>query len=137
MTEQEAFDTVVRHLFAQGRQSASGAPPNENKCLYRGPGGAKCAVGCLIPDRLYDPAMEDKNSEELVHGAFPSLGFLAPLSGILYDLQWVHDSDENWKDAARMKRALRRVAVRRGLSAAALDGLRMHTAVRDRLPGGA
>jgi len=52
MTPQEIFDTVVAHLLQQGKQSKS------NVCLYRSDDGLKCAIGALIPDSEYDPAME-------------------------------------------------------------------------------
>ncbi len=52
MTPQEIFDTVVVHLLQQGKQSKS------HVCLYRSDDGLKCAVGALIPDSEYDPAME-------------------------------------------------------------------------------
>lgn len=37
-------------------------------CLYRAPGGSKCAVGALIPDELYDHSAEDTTLE-------PAAGF--------------------------------------------------------------
>jgi len=52
MTSQEIFDTVIAHLLQQGKQSKSSV------CLYRSDDGSKCAVGALIPDSEYDPAME-------------------------------------------------------------------------------
>lgn len=53
MTPQEAFDTAVLGTIRQGRGSYS-----FGSCRYRGPDGARCAIGHLIPDRLYDPEME-------------------------------------------------------------------------------
>ena len=32
---------------------------NYKRCAYRGADGAQCAIGCVIPDSLYDPNMED------------------------------------------------------------------------------
>lgn len=52
-TEQEIFDAVFKHLRAQGRLSLDG-----ESCQYRSADGAACAAGCLIPDSLYDEAME-------------------------------------------------------------------------------
>ena len=51
MFAQEIFDTVVEHLRRQGHR----AYKEEYGCLYRLENGDKCAVGCLIPDHLYDP----------------------------------------------------------------------------------
>ena len=54
-TRQQIFDFVVNHLFNQGVKAGG---PNEG-CYYRTSDGAlSCAVGCLIPDKLYDEAME-------------------------------------------------------------------------------
>lgn len=55
MQPQEIFDKVVDHLFTQG-EPAMGT--NTLSCLYRGENGQMCAVGCLIPDDLYDVYME-------------------------------------------------------------------------------
>lgn len=52
LTDQEVFDKVARHLLTQGCRSISGG------CAYRGEGGRKCAIGCLIEDNLYDPDFE-------------------------------------------------------------------------------
>lgn len=58
MNEQEIFDTVVKHLFAQNARALGG-----NGCAYRALAKdnvtvLKCAVGCLIPDADYDPDYE-------------------------------------------------------------------------------
>jgi hypothetical protein len=46
MTKQEVFDRVVTHLLTQKKRSAS----YYGSCLYKGPDGLRCAVGCLFPD---------------------------------------------------------------------------------------
>jgi len=53
MTDQEIFDKV---LFAMRAQR--GPSRNIMSCAYRGHGGRACAIGCLIPNKLYDPAIE-------------------------------------------------------------------------------
>jgi hypothetical protein len=53
-TRQEIFDIVSRHLLSQGIKSID----MSGTCLYRGPNGLKCAVGCLIPDDLYRQQLE-------------------------------------------------------------------------------
>lgn len=70
---QHVFNTVVKHLATQGRQSAiDGADTNKNTCAYRmdyqtedGDVVLKCAVGCLIPDNEYRPKMEWKRADTL------------------------------------------------------------------------
>lgn len=55
MTNQEIFDKVVAHLRQQKVRSVEG-----NACMYRGPEGLKCAVGCLINDDAYSHDLEGK-----------------------------------------------------------------------------
>lgn len=45
MNRQEAFDKAYKGIVTQGRGSS-----NDWQCLYRGEGGAKCAVGQLLSD---------------------------------------------------------------------------------------
>lgn len=110
---QEIFDTVVRHLAAQGRQALgpSGA------CRYRAPNGDKCAIGCLIADDEYRPEIEGRGVDEPpVWGSLPAR--LREVSvGFLSALQDVHDvcSVSYWPDA------LRDLAKRRGLDPSVVD----------------
>lgn len=53
MSYQRAFNKVYKHLMKQNRRCE-----NIFGCLYRGPGGMKCAIGVLIPDSLYNPSFE-------------------------------------------------------------------------------
>lgn len=57
MNKQEAFDKIWNHFVVKGGkqsvQSASSAAKNGDEyegplCLYRGPAGARCAVGVLL-----------------------------------------------------------------------------------------
>lgn len=59
----EVIKEVAGHLAKQRRRSIRDL---ENTCLYRGPNGAKCAVGFLIDDDLYDPLMEDEGIIEVM-----------------------------------------------------------------------
>lgn len=91
MTDQEAFDKILAHARAQGRQAlvTDESAPFVG-CMYRHPDGLKCFVGALIPDAEYDQNMEDKRVEVLVRDFDPpSLrGLCRPL---LMDLQRIHD----------------------------------------------
>jgi hypothetical protein len=59
MTLQKAFNRIWRHFVTKkGPRSYNG---RKNGCMYRGPDGAKCAIGLLIPERLYKPEMEGDN----------------------------------------------------------------------------
>lgn len=57
MTSREIFDAVKAHLLAQKRR-ATEDDVYGSKCVFRTANGLKCAVGCLIPDELYDPILE-------------------------------------------------------------------------------
>lgn len=111
---QEVFDTVARHLLRQGRRSTRlhkmwGRVQN----AYRGDDGLSCAIGCLIPDKRYDGAMEGRDIETLIEWFGESLpGFFGRYTILLGDLQEVHDIRLPlvWKDALVV------VAVDHGLS---------------------
>lgn len=62
MTRQEMFEKASRHLFQQGKRAVTGL----NRCVYRGPNGLMCAVGCLIPDEMYNLTMEELGSIDIL-----------------------------------------------------------------------
>ncbi len=73
-TRREIFARVRDHLLVQGVRSRIGSADTTDGdegtvCAYRGrdPDGrpVTCAVGCLIPDGLYDPALECTSAEFL------------------------------------------------------------------------
>lgn len=102
---QKVYNRVRRHLLTQNRVSANGTG-----CLYRtyDPNTRrvlKCAVGCLIPFRHYNPAMEEISilaDEPLLHEALASSlpGFSSEDLDFLYCLQEIHDAcnPEDWQD---------------------------------------
>jgi hypothetical protein len=51
---QEIFDIVSKHLLTQNCQSFD----DNERSMYFGPWGRKCAIGCLIPPEHYDPKIE-------------------------------------------------------------------------------
>lgn len=56
-TLQEVFDQGALHLLTQGKKAQDSSKAFA-PCLYRGPDGTKCGVGGVIPNELYDPAIE-------------------------------------------------------------------------------
>lgn len=89
MIAQEIFDQVVAHL---GRQRARSIDHDTGLCLYRGPDGLKCAVGCLITDAEYTSEMDTLGSDvrDLQDGGLlPER--LRDDVGLLSYLQEVHD----------------------------------------------
>ncbi len=89
MNAQEIFDTVVGHLFEQGRPAR---PINRHLCQYRHVADdgtvLKCAAGFLIPDDVYDKGMEGMTANHVVRMYLPSLMAYAPL---IRELQGAHD----------------------------------------------
>lgn len=94
MTNQEAFDTMVRHLRKQGRKSEN---DQKDYCLYRGPEGLKCAVGVLIPDSEYQKKWDEAGIR------VNELGHCQSLNGLdltmLEKMQFAHDcaSVDSWE----------------------------------------
>lgn len=97
MNKREVFDKVKTHLLSQMLRSVDTAG---RMCAYRGAGGLKCAVGCLIPDDLYTPKIEGG-------GPFsPKLDLILDKLGLgdvemksfLSELQRIHDNfaAEDW-----------------------------------------
>lgn len=60
LDKQAMFDAGVRHIIKQGRAAYIRLSPGDIKCLYRGPGGAACLVGGLIPDHKYRPELDNQ-----------------------------------------------------------------------------
>lgn len=130
MTDQEVFDTVAKHLHAQGKPAYSEAL---GSCMYRGPGGTKCAVGCLIPDEVYRNEMDSVGGiHDLITRDYPGLNAALGVDAmrgrwrvdLLAALQQDHDRAERafrfWEVVAA---SLRSTARDFGLSPAVLEGL--------------
>lgn len=69
LNKQQVFDKVALHLLKQNARSlakeASGGAA-QGDCAYRGENGLMCAVGCLIPDDLYDPETEGTTASNII-----------------------------------------------------------------------
>ena len=99
---QEMFNKVATHLLTQNCQSQRPSTLGKHQdivCAYRGEEGRKCAIGVLIPDEVYDPAMEALSVLMLTE-RFPSLGFMKGHIHFLDRLQRIHDQYEvgQWPD---------------------------------------
>lgn len=88
MTDQEVFTFVVTKLFEQ-RVPALADGEDGFVCRYRGANGVKCAVGLLIPDAIYTPAMEGMPVGELAR--VYDLPVIESHAELLIDLQEAHD----------------------------------------------
>ena len=89
----EAFNWVTDHLIKQDVQSKD----NTGGCLYRGPDGTACAVGCLISDKDYVGSFEttcadDDHIIEAVSSSNPNWKITPTQHHMLLVLQYVHDN---------------------------------------------
>lgn len=87
MTNQQVFDKVLEHSRQMTEQCYD---EKLNSCAYRDGKGNKCFVGALIPDELYNPAIESTDAENAIDilymlDKFESIDFLNRL-------QTIHDS---------------------------------------------
>lgn len=130
LTKQQIFNKTAKHLIKQGRQAI-----NESRsCLYRAPRDLKCAIGCLIPDRLYDPLMEG-NSVNIILDKIQDYVELRKLLGasvngrieFLHNLQVVHDDSDNWKGKTKPERDK---SIRKALLSFAADNNLKTTAIK-------
>ena len=117
-TTVEIFEHVTAHLLKQGARSVIAVAFVTNdcpagSCAYRGAGGTRCAVGCLIPDALYSELYEGQLAEKLSAVRPSPFGWTATPGQVklLTRLQRLHDSS----DPAAWKTALH--AVKRELDA--------------------
>ena len=129
MTPQEIFDTAARHLFTQGERAGIVTDDDYDNnegfaCRYRAPGGATCAVGKLIPDAAYVPAMEGCGVTLLVDNFGPDLpSWMRDNYELLDRLQMVHDQEAHWISDKRMRFELSMAAHAFGLDDSILPGL--------------
>lgn len=110
MDGQKVFEIVAKHLFKQGKRAFL---EKQKVCVYRGPDNTSCAVGCLIPDGIYDSHMEGMRINAIVveySGVMPD--YIVQNSELLYSLQFAHDASRNWATTEDMKLALETIAIR-------------------------
>jgi len=105
----EVFNKVEAHLLAQGVRSIRKSLI-QDMCAYRGAGGLRCAVGCLIKDEAYNKGLEgiamwadekEEDRQTLLEEALINSGIdLKPTTThMLSDLQYLHDrkNPKDWK----------------------------------------
>ena len=115
MKKQEIFDKVYRHLLFQMERVE-----DNDGCRYR-LGKLSCAIGCLIPDDLYDEGIEQAPAYRFVVGGDPDvsdhaqkqyalcrrigrkIGLYPSQRGLLEALQTVHDEEDpdGWESDLR------------------------------------
>jgi len=129
MTPQEIFDYVACHLANQGRKSE-----DQRGCCYRTDQGDACAVGCLIPDRAYDAAIEGRSLYKLLDRRKKSLPYnwtewleenpwFEKNYPLLFSLQNLHDSTDWFVSQELFESLFRLVARSHSLSDAILENI--------------
>lgn len=94
MTAQELFNQAYLGVLAQDGPSRL---PSSSMCAYRGPEGRKCALGLIITDEEYSPAMEGWGAYRLDdRGLLPER--LRPHLPLLARMQDAHDSYSDHTD---------------------------------------
>lgn len=93
MNRQEIFDKVATHLMTQRKSSMD----VRGNCVYRAEGGLMCAIGALIPDKLYDLKMEGNDLNSLL-AIFPHIQKALGVekeddAEFLQSLQYIHDDN--------------------------------------------
>lgn len=81
-------ETILKHVEENwlGRSA-----DNEDRCLYRGPNGTKCAIGLFIPDKLYNSAMENTSINKLYANNEGIKSFMPLEKEAMSLLQTIHD----------------------------------------------
>ncbi len=96
------FNKIVKHLLKQNKKCELTNKNDYKMCVYRGENGMKCAIGCILPDKLYRPR-HDKESYD-IYRLMNNLEIRKYFGGkdnieFLVELQGIHDSynPKNWK----------------------------------------
>lgn len=90
ITKQEIYNTVVSHLLSMDGRSMV---RKGYSCRYRGPNGAMCAAGVLIPDHVYKRTMENTAFTDLCYEG--RIDADDNVINFIQDLQEIHDFSLN------------------------------------------
>ena len=103
MTKQAAFNRVW-HWFVTAGHGPSLSSDGDPR--YRGPNGRRCAIGLLLPQRLYDPEMEGNSFSTVCEEFAPAMteaGLMGFHDGSFgRDLRDAHDDNSiGWPESLR------------------------------------
>lgn len=62
----DVIKQIADHLAKQRDKSSQLSDEGQTFCAYRGLKGSMCAVGCLIPDELYNTELERKGIDSIM-----------------------------------------------------------------------
>jgi hypothetical protein len=94
---QELYDYIVEAIVKQGRPSVG----DNDRCLYRGPDGLKCAAGHVIPDSMYSPVIMENAGVVTIHNQSGLPKSLIPHVDLMCYLQNAHDGNSQRVDFLR------------------------------------
>lgn len=92
MTNQQVYNKVKAHLLTQKTKSYS---RSLGICVYKMVRSTKkCAIGCLLPDDVYESSMEGVGVENLLR-LYPKVNelFIGVDVSLLDALQTIHDKE--------------------------------------------
>jgi len=94
MTTQEAYDQIQAFFSATGASLSMDA---NSQCYYRHPDNSavRCAVGCLIPDNLYDQSFEGDAVGAIIADSDPIAQLFGGIVAFLGDVQIAHDESKD------------------------------------------
>lgn len=99
MNRQEVFGRSITAIVAQGHPAIAKKPGGDG-CVYRAPNGDKCAIGHLIPDDVYQPAMDSNPKGTNITAVLRDFPAVSNALGVnsdddgyfLHSLQSLHDN---------------------------------------------
>ena len=95
LTKQQMAEGIYDWFFVKGNtQALRGKTETDKRCMYRGPNGTKCAVGCLIPDEMYLPEMESSGD---VYSIIRSYKNIATYLNAKYNIDFLEQC-QKWHD---------------------------------------
>jgi hypothetical protein len=122
MTKQQIFNKVWQYAITENHPLSFEA--GSHICRYRSPEGNKCWIGCLIPDEIYEPEMDDPSDNSCssianIRPRHKSLGLLFRniRTFFLSELQAGHDgivshlSGNNYSDQELLDKKKRALAI--------------------------
>jgi site-specific DNA-adenine methylase len=128
-TPQRIFDFVIVRLAEQGKASTTGSDRDGSlKCAYRGKSNTKCAIGHLIPDKLYSKLL--KSGVDIDEGDYTDVdalvkrkefSYLKPFKHLLKRLQYAHDSAST---AISLREHLKEIAKEHKLKSSLVGSIR-------------
>ena len=94
ITKQEAVNRVYQHFIVENQPYSLDKVEDRGyySCRYRSASGAKCAIGIMIPDELYEECFEGFNTVNLFNKSPELKAMFEEGDGFWIALQRCHDN---------------------------------------------